>query len=92
MSASSGSTSADDLRRLGIFSLAVGLVVLAAVLVVFAIDRTSPTSEIVLVEKLGGDTTANTATRNAFGLPARNLEVTSGAPSPWATAFFGRTG
>ena len=73
MNAASG-TSADDLRRLGIFSLAVGLVVLAAVLVVFAIDRISPTSEIVLVEKLGGDTTANTATRNAFGLPARNLE------------------
>ena len=54
--------------------MAVGLVVLAAVLVVFAINRTSPTAEIVLVEKLGGDTTANTATRNAFGLPARNLE------------------
>ena len=31
-------------------------------------------AQIVLVEKLGGDTTAFTSTRNAFGLPARNLE------------------
>ena len=66
--------SADDLRRLGIFSLVVAVVAaLAVVLVVFTISGTSPTAKIVLVEELGGDTTAFTTTRNAFGLPARNL-------------------
>ena len=47
---------------------------MAVVLVVFTINGASPTAEIVLVEELGGDTTAFTITRNAFGLPARNLE------------------
>ena len=63
------------MRRLGIFSLAVGLALAAFVsLTVFVKEGSSLRVEIVLVEEMGGDTTAFTRTRNAFGLPARNLE------------------
>ncbi len=40
----------------------------------FGMGGGSPAPKLVLVEHLGGDTTAFTNTRNAFGLSARNLE------------------
>ena len=58
-----------------IFVLVAALVLTPVVyFAVFDRDRSPDTAQIVLVEKLGGDTTAFTSTRNAFGLPARNLE------------------
>ena len=63
------------MQRAAIFVLAAALVLAPVVyFVVFDRDRPPDTAQIVLVEKLGGDTTAFTSTRNAFGLPARNLE------------------
>ena len=63
------------MQRAAIFVLAAALVLAPVVyFVVFDRDRSPDTAQIVLVEKLGGDTTAFTSTRNAFGLPARNLE------------------
>lgn len=73
-------------RRPGLMALAaVGLVLAAGV---FAACRNAATSTpaptlpptatpavMMLTAELGGDTTAFTATRNAFGLPARNLEA-----------------
>ena len=66
-------------QRAAIFALAVALLAALALtpVVYFAVfdeDQPSGAAQIVLVEKLGGDTTAFTSTRNAFGLPARNLE------------------
>ena len=66
-------------QRAAIFALAAALVAALALtpvvyFVVFDEDQPSGAGQIVLVEKLGGDTTAFTSTRNAFGLPARNLE------------------
>ena len=61
-------------RRLGFFALAAVLVV-APVTVYFAVFNRDPApARIVLVEAQGGETTAFTGTRNAFGLPARNLK------------------
>ena len=63
------------MQRAAIFVLAAALVLTPVVyFVVFDRDQSPETAQIVLVEKLGGDTTAFTSTRNAFGLPARNLE------------------
>ena len=63
------------MQRAAIFVLAAALVLAPVVyFVIFDQDRSPDTTQIVLVEKLGGDTTAFTSTRNAFGLPARNLE------------------
>ena len=66
------------LRRLGLTTLAAALI--AAPLAFYAAcggatptPEPTPTPPITLVAKLGGDTTAFTATRNAFGLSARNL-------------------
>ena len=51
------------------------VLVVAPVTVYFAFfNRDAAPTRIVLVEALGGETTAFTDTRNAFGLPARNLE------------------
>ena len=63
------------MRRLGIFSLAVALVCApVASFACFLDGDAPPPAQITLVEHLGGDTTAFTSTRNAFGLPARNLQ------------------
>ena len=63
------------MQRAAIFALVAALVLTPVVyFAVFDRDRSPDTAQIVLVEKLGGDTTAFTSTRNAFGLPARNLE------------------
>ena len=65
------------LRRPGFFTLAATLLVLAVAL--FAAcggtDRSQEPTPVplILVAELGGDTTAFTTTRNAFGLSARNL-------------------
>ena len=65
------------LRRPGLMALAATLMVLAVV--VFAACGAPPATPeptpvpLVLVAELGGDTTAFTTTRNAFGLSARNL-------------------
>ena len=68
-------TLAAGLRRLGIFSLAVALVCAPVASFACFLDGDAPLSaQITLVEHLGGDTTAFTSTRNAFGLPARNLQ------------------
>ena len=68
-------TRAARLRRLGILSLAVALVLTPVVFfTVFTWDAPPAPVRVVLVETLGGETTAFTSTRNAFGLPARNLE------------------
>ena len=62
-------------QRAAIFALVAALVLTPVVYIaVFNRDQPPDTARIVLVEKLGGDTTAFTSTRNAFGLPARNLE------------------
>ena len=51
------------------------VLVVAPVTVFFAVFNRDPApARLVLVEALGGETTAFTDTRNAFGLPARNLE------------------
>ena len=65
------------LRRPGLMALAATLMVLAVV-VFAACGAPTATPEptpvpLVLVAELGGDTTAFTTTRNAFGLSARNL-------------------
>ena len=63
------------MQRAAIFVLAAALVLTPVVyFVVFDRDQSPDTAQIVLVEKLGGETTAFTSTRNAFGLPTRNLE------------------
>ena len=63
----------------GLPGLAAAVIVILMIVVIgvmfavpgYAIRTKQPT--LVLVETLGGDTTAFTTTRNAFGLPARNL-------------------
>ena len=51
------------------------VLVVAPVTVYFAVFNRDPApARIVLVEAQGGETTAFTGTRNAFGLPARNLK------------------
>ena len=74
MAAPSG-TPSTRLRRLGLFALAAALVLAPVIyFTVFRAERPPGPVTLVLVETLGGETTAFTATRNAFGLPARNLD------------------
>ena len=90
-------------RRPGLIALAVGcLLVLAAALFAACAGAsatpaptltlipppTATPAALLLVAELGGDTTAFTATRNAFGLPARNLEAAERRTFAVGNSFF----
>ena len=71
--------------RLGLIALAA-LFVMAGALV-YLLFRESP-GPPVLSPELGGDTTAFTTTRNAFGLPARNLDRLGNRTFAVGNSFF----
>ena len=79
-------------RRPGLMALAAALLVMAVVLFA-ACGGLAPTVEptpvtLVLVAELGGDTTAFTTTRNAFGLSARNLNTLERRTFAVGNSFF----
>lgn len=71
--------------RLGLIALAA-LFVMAGALV-YLLFRESP-GPPVLSPEMGGDTTAFTTTRNAFGLPARNLDRLGNRTFAVGNSFF----
>ena len=84
-------------RRPGRWALAAGagLLLAAAVFAACAGAPDPPTARptptlapLTLVAALGGDTTAFTATRNAFGLPARNLTAAQRRTFAVGNSFF----
>ena len=78
------------LRRPGLMALAASLLILSvALFAACAGQEPTPTPvPLVLVAELGGDTTAFTATRNAFGLPARNLDTLERRTFAVGNSFF----
>ena len=80
------------LRRPGLMALAATLLILSVVLFAACAGQEpipAPTPvPLVLVAELGGDTTAFTKTRNAFGLSARNLNTLQRRTFAVGNSFF----
>ena len=83
------------LRRPGLMTLAATFLLLLAVTLFAACADTAPavTPEptpipLILVAESGGDTTAFTTTRNAFGLSARNLDTLERRTFAVGNSFF----
>ena len=83
------------LRRPGLMTLAATFLLLLAVALFAACADTAPTFTpeptpipLILVAESGGDTTAFTTTRNAFGLSARNLDTLERRTFAVGNSFF----
>ena len=79
-------------RRPGLMVLAANLFALLVVLFAACVTAGQPPeptpAPLILVAASGGDTTAFTATRNAFGLPARNLSTEERRTFAVGNSFF----
>ena len=83
------------LRRPGLMTLAATFLLLLSVALFAACANTAPTvtpeptpNPLILVAESGGDTTAFTTTRNAFGLSARNLDTLERRTFAVGNSFF----